>query len=75
MDSTTHMEANAQEEQFRSAFRLLNTGDLDMEAPLPPVTFDAVRAANDRRLHGPAATTGALGEQGQRPKRYVSNID
>ncbi|VDP08899.1 unnamed protein product [Heligmosomoides polygyrus] len=52
MGSTTHMEANAQEEQFRSAFRLLNTGDLDMEAPLPPVTFDAVRAANGARQQG-----------------------
>ncbi|VDP01859.1 unnamed protein product [Heligmosomoides polygyrus] len=71
VDSTTHMEANAQEEQFRSAFRLLNTGDLDMEAPLPPVTFDAVRAANDRRLHGRIATMSALGEQGQRPKCHL----
>uniref|UniRef100_A0A183GV98 RNA-directed DNA polymerase n=1 Tax=Heligmosomoides polygyrus TaxID=6339 RepID=A0A183GV98_HELPZ len=50
---------------------LLNTGDLDMEAPLPPVPFDAVRAVDDRCLHEPAATTSALGEQGQRPKSII----
>ncbi|VDO82136.1 unnamed protein product [Heligmosomoides polygyrus] len=73
MDSRTHMEANAQEEQFRSAFWLLNTGDLDMEAPLPPVTFDAVRAANEHDMFGSTSSNhSALGEQGQRPKSVTS---